>query len=399
VARLVISQVVSASGREVLIIAESTKSIQMNEDILERFLANRCSKEELEEIANWLKKQDNSLIDRIWWKKYWNSLDTNTDIHGLSETGLLDRIHHLLNLRMNTVRELSGNPSERPLMRLGRSLTKVAAILFLPLLLVSLIYYIQKRQEQTIIAQKPVYQQITSPVGNKTRMELADGSIVWLNHGSSLRFPLQFTGNKRTLFLEGEAYFEVQSDVSRPFIVKAKDLQFQATGTKFNIMAYPDEDIVEATLLEGKIALQKVLPDRSVKNLLNLEPNQQARYVPEENQIDYFDVDPANFISWKEGKLVMIDDPLSRIARKLERWYNVEIDFTQEEIGFIRYSGTFTNETLQQVLDLMKLATPIDYTIYPRERKPDGTYSLKRVVIGMKKGYNISVNTQSPKAL
>jgi len=158
-------------------------------------------------------------------------------------------------------------------------------------------------------------------------------------------------------------------------------------------MAYPDEDIVEATLLEGKIALQRVLPDRSVKNLLNLEPNQQARYVPEEKQIDYFDVDPANYSSWKDGKLVMMDDPLSRIARKLERWYNVEIDFTQEEMGFIRYSGTFTNETLQQVLDLMKLATPIDYTIYPREKNPDGTYSLLRVVISMKKGYKISVNT------
>jgi ferric-dicitrate binding protein FerR (iron transport regulator) len=373
----------------------------MDEKKIERFLSNQCSKEELNEIAEWLKNKNIGLEGRIWLKKYWKSLDTNRNIPELSEEGLLDRTHHLLNLRMNAANELSGKPKEKTLIRLGRAMIKAAAILFIPLLFVSLAYYMRNRQEpvyETITEQRPIYQQIDSPMGNKTRLELSDGSIVWLNHGSSLRFPLQFSGNKRTVYLEGEAYFEIQSSTARPFVVNASDLQFMATGTKFNIMAYPDEDVVEATLEEGKIALQKVLPDRSVKNLLSLAPNQQARYIPEEKQIDYFDVDPDNYISWKEGKLVMIDDPLTSIAKKLERWYNVEIDFTQEEIGFIRYSGTFTSETLQQVLDLMKLATPIDYTLYPRERKLDGTYSLQRVVISMKKGYKISVNTKSPES-
>ena len=371
----------------------------MNEEILGRFLSNRCTEDELKIVASWLKKEDESLKGWIWLKKYWNGLDTRDEVPEHSGMSLLDRTHHLLNIRMNSARELAGKPVEKPLMRIGKYLTRAAAILFIPLLFTSLVYYIQKRQEpipEKIVEQKPIYQQITSPMGNKTRLVLSDGSTVWLNHGSSLRFPLQFTGNKRTVHLEGEAYFEVKSNIASPFIVRASDLQFMATGTKFNIMAYPDEDVVEATLQSGKIALQKVCPDQSVNNLLTLAPNEQARYFPEESQINYFNVDPANYVSWKDGKLVMMNDPLSRIAKKLERWYNVNIDFTHEEMGYIRYSGTFTNETLTQVLELMKLATPIDYTIYHRKRKPDGTYSIPRVLIGIRKGYKISVNTRNP---
>lgn len=371
----------------------------MNEEIFQRFISNQCSEAELKIIASWLKKEDKSLKGWIWLKKYWNGLDTRNEIPELSGMNLLDRTHHQMNLRMSAEMELSGKPVEKPVIRIGKYLTRVAAILFIPLFFASLVYYMQQRHEpvsEKIVEQKPVYQQITSPMGNKTRLELSDGSTVWLNHGSSLRFPLQFTGNKRTVYLEGEAYFDVKSNIASPFIVRASDLQFMATGTKFNIMAYPDEDVVEVTLQSGKITLQEVLPDQSVNNLLILAPSEQARYFPEQSQIDYFDVDPANFVSWKDGKLVMMDDPLCRIAKKLERWYNVKIDFTQEEMGYIRYSGTFSNETLTQVLNLMKLATPIDYTIYPREKKPDGTYSLPRVLIALKKGYKISVNTKKP---
>jgi ferric-dicitrate binding protein FerR (iron transport regulator) len=370
----------------------------MKEEILERFLSNRCSKEELKTIAGWMKKESGSLESRIRWKKYWNGLNTNRDIPGLSEISLLNRIHHQLNIRLNAAHELSGKPVEKPLKRLGKILTKIAAILFIPLLFASLVYYLQRGQEpvaETITEQKPIYQQVTSPRGNKTRLELSDGSVVWLNHGSSLSFPLQFTGNNRMVYLEGEAYFEVKSNLARPFIVIARDLQFRATGTKFNIMAYPDEAVVEATLQSGKITLQKELPDRRVENLLNLEPSQQARYFTEEKRIDYFDVDPVNYVSWKDGKLVMMDDPLSQIVKKLERWYNVDINFTKEELGCIRYSGTFTDETLRQVLDLMKLATPIDYTIKPREKKSDGTYSLPLVLIGIKKGYKLLINNEN----
>ena len=216
----------------------------MNEEMLERFLSNKCSEDELKIVANWLQKEGKNLKGWIWLKKYWNGLDTGDEIPELSGMGLLDKTHHQMNLRMNTTGELSGNSVEKPVMRIGKYLTWVAAILFIPLFFASLAYYLHKRQEpvrERIVEQKPVYQQITSPMGNKTRLELSDGSIVWLNHGSSLRFPLQFTGKERMVHLEGEAYFKVKSNASRPFIVRASDLQFMATGTEFNIMAYPDE--------------------------------------------------------------------------------------------------------------------------------------------------------------
>jgi len=362
-------------------------------------ILHRINRKELSELADWLKKEGNDINSWIWWKKYWKELDSSSEIPELSGMGLLDKIHHQINLKMRVDGDFSGKNKERTLLRLGKYLSRAAAILFIPLLLVSLIYFSQDRQKpavQAITDQKSVYQKITSPVGNKTRLELADGSIVWLNHGSSLRFPLQFTGQKRTVYLEGEAYFEVKSNPASPFIVKASDLQFMATGTEFNIMAYPDEDVVEATLQSGRISLLKELPDNSDKNLLNLAPGQQAKYYPGESRIDHIDVDPDNYTSWKDGKLVMMNDPMSRIARKLERWFNVDIDFSSEELGYVRYSGTFTNETLAQVLDLMKLATPIDYTVYPRVKNQDGTYAVPRILIGVKKGYKLSKKPENP---
>jgi len=372
----------------------------MDKKILEKFLSNECSVDELRIVAEWLNKEGADLNGWIWLKKYWNCLDSSRDIPDLFEMKLLDRTHHALNLKMNLATGRT-RLREKPLVLIGRYFTRAAAILFLPLLFTSLLFYNHMRRQndlipETIANHNPVYQQITSPMGSKTRLELSDGSVVWLNHGSSLRFPLAFTDKERTVFLEGEAYFDIDADLYRPFIVRAGDMQFRATGTSFNIMAYPEENLVELTMEEGKVQLQKILSDRTLKNFLELDPGQQARYYPEKNRIDFEDVDPANYVSWKDGKLVMINDPLSRIARKLERWYNVEIDFTREEMGYIRYSGTFTDETLSQVLNLMELATPIDYTIYPRERKPDGTYTLPRVLIGLKKGYQLHITNKIP---
>ncbi len=371
----------------------------MNEEIFIKFLTNRCSREELSAVGKWINKEHGSIHSKIWFKKYWRNLDLNKDTPDLSDKNLLDRTHHLINLRANAARRLSGKVAKRPIVRLGRFLNRAAAILFLPLLVASLFYFVLNQQEHRpdiVRDQSPVYKTVSSPMGNRTKLELADHSNVYLNNGSSLRFPLEFNRDERLVYLIGEAYFEVNADSSRPFIVAAGDIQYRATGTEFNIMAYPEEKLIVATVESGKISIEKVLPDRTVKNYLELDPGQQASYYSEENKMDYMEVDPVNFISWKENRLVMIDDPLGRIATKLERWYNVKIDFEQDDMRVIKYSGTFTNETLTQVLDLMKLATPIDYKIYPRKLKSDGTYSLTRVVIGLKAGYELKVEKNIP---
>lgn len=371
----------------------------MNEELFKRFLSNSCSREELATIGKWIEKEKVSINSWIWFKKLWRELDKNKEIPELSGKNLLDRTHHQINLRMNVASRLSGKAERRPLARLGIFLSRIAAILFIPLFLASLLYFNKNRQDHSseiISEQNPIYQTISSPMGNRTKLELADHSVVWLNNGSSLRFPLEFKKEERIVYLEGEAYFEVNADPSRPFIVIVNDIQYRAIGTVFNIMAYPEEDLVITTLESGKIAIEKVSPDRTVKNYLELNPGQQARYYPEKHKIDYMEVDPANFVSWKDGKLIMMDDPLSRISKKLERWYNVKVDFEQEDLSVIKYTGTFTDETLTQVLDLMKLATPIDYHIYPRELKSDGTYTLPRVVIGLKAGYELNVKKNTP---
>jgi ferric-dicitrate binding protein FerR (iron transport regulator) len=209
-----------------------------------------------------------------------------------------------------------------------------------------------------------VYNTITTAKGNQYQLILADGSSVWLNAASSIRFPAAFAGNERRVEITGEAYFEVAHNAAKPFKVlyttNAGDKgEVQVLGTHFNINAYDNEASVKTTLVEGKV---KVTQAASIVQLL---PSQEAVFSKNNNQLKVQAADVEEAIAWKTGMFEFHDADLHSIMRQLSRWYDVEIKFTGTVSNKL-YNGSIRRQaTLSQVLQILKLAG-VNYTLDER---------------------------------
>jgi ferric-dicitrate binding protein FerR (iron transport regulator) len=225
------------------------------------------------------------------------------------------------------------------------------------------------------------YNEVFSSVDAITKVTLPDGSNVWLNHNSSLKYPSSFQGNSRITELEGEGYFEVAHNAKIPFIVKTGEIQIKATGTTFNIMAYPDEARVETSLIEGKVELELMDHAGKLTPLIRLKPSDLAIFKKTGYEITTRTISDDRYFSWKEGKLVFNEEPMGEVAKKLGRWFNVDIKIEDPELLELTYTATFVQETLPQVLELMAMASPIKYSISKREKMSNGTFSKRKIIL------------------
>jgi transmembrane sensor len=227
------------------------------------------------------------------------------------------------------------------------------------------------------------YTVIKAPYGARTEISMPDGSTVWLNAGSTIRYMNIFNRTNRQIDLNGEAYFKVAKNKELPFDVRTGDLSIQALGTEFNVKSYDDEDIIETTLVQGKIAIKQGARRRSIY----LEPNQKAIFVKDKDNFKIRDlkslkkdvpevlhvqkgkiyvaekVDPEPLVAWKDNRLILKGEELTDLVIKLERKYDVTFIFGNEKMKSFRFSGTLDNETITQVLDVLKLSAPIDYKL------------------------------------
>jgi len=209
------------------------------------------------------------------------------------------------------------------------------------------------------------YCELVVPKGQKSQLNLPDGTTVWLNSESRLRYPADFLQGERWADLSGEAFFDVARNTGKPFVVKTTDFNIKVTGTKFNVTAYKDFDRTEASLEEGKIEL---LSSSGRTKIVELEPNQKIIFSKGGHEYSIVRSKPGIESSWKNNEFVFEDIEFSEFAKRLERWYDVEILFTDPELFKIRYTGKFKNkETIWQVLDMIKLTTNIEYTLNDRK--------------------------------
>jgi transmembrane sensor len=184
------------------------------------------------------------------------------------------------------------------------------------------ISYLQTQETKN---SNPVYNTVATANGNQYQLVLTDGSKVWLNAASSIRFPATFTGNERKVDITGEVYFEVAKDATKPFKVSFKDKsgapeEIQVLGTHFNVNAYPDEPEMKTTLLEGSVRI------KNTNGVKMLEPGQQARIKPGGIEIKK-DVDIEQVMAWKNGYFIFDNTDVHTLMRQVSRWYNVEINF------------------------------------------------------------------------
>jgi transmembrane sensor len=196
---------------------------------------------------------------------------------------------------------------------------------------------------------------VTTPRGGTYQVVLPDGTEVWLNADSKIRFPSQFTGAKRQIFLEGEAYFQVAKDKAHPFIVQSKGQEVTVLGTHFNINAYEDEMAVRTTLLEGRVDVNGTI----------LSPNQQA--INAGSNIQVKAIDPASAIDWKNGEFVSENENLASIMRKVSRWYNVEVVYASEELKKRTFDGSLSRyDNVSRILKAIEFAGAVKFKVEGR---------------------------------
>jgi ferric-dicitrate binding protein FerR (iron transport regulator) len=264
-------------------------------------------------------------------------------------------------------------------------LERVAAVLFLPLLIASLSYYFINKPAVEL---QSSFNEIDNAYGTVSKLTLPDGTKVWLNSGSHFKYPLSFSNKVRKVYLSGEAYFEVSKNKRKPFVVATSDVDVMATGTVFNVMAYDNEDNIEATLVSGKISMAKETASSIIPTpIMSVNPGQKAILNKKKKKIAVTNVDVTKIISWKEGKLIFENDPMDVVIKKLDRWYNTNIILVDDELRTYSYTATFTGETLVQILELLKYSAPIEYTIFPRKKNDNNTFSKGKIEIRLQKGY------------
>lgn len=218
------------------------------------------------------------------------------------------------------------------------------------------------RQQDHPQTQNLVFNEIYVPYGQTFKITLSDGTKVWLNAGTRLRFPqnLNASTQNRIVYLEGEAYFDVTKDEKRPFIVNAQNIDIKVLGTQFNVSAYESDESIATTLVEGSVNVyENSNPDRKIL----LDPSDQASFIRRSGAFTKQKVDTRLFTSWMENKLIIDNLPFEQILKKLERAHNVTIINKAEHLSHEVYKGEFDNERIESILNTIASSTPFNYTI------------------------------------
>ncbi len=198
--------------------------------------------------------------------------------------------------------------------------------------------------------------------GQKMQMTLPDGTKVWLNSGSKLTYTADFNRSERIVSLEGEAFFDVTKDLSKKFKVKTSDVDIVVKGTSFDISAYNDDQEISVSLLEGKVAIT----DKAGKHMTDLNPDELAIISRQSMKYTLFKDDANAYRSWTQDQLIFYNEDIYKVAKKLERWYGINIELVNPDEKQ-KYTFSVKTESLRELLELFNKLTPIDYKINGKE--------------------------------
>ncbi|TAJ12066.1 FecR family protein [Marinilabiliaceae bacterium JC017] len=322
----------------------------ISEKILTDYLKGICSDAQAKEVEEWILCHEDSQAVNEFLNKAWNEAKHQPLGLSFEEKRLL-----LSELRSQIgINTLQSNRKSF-VKSLGRFAQRAAAILFLPLIVASVILYTKVDLSDNTPQLIATY----APVGQQAKVMLPDGTEVVLNSDSHLEYSSDFGDGTRDVILSGEAHFHVQKG-EIPFIVNTSHLNVKVLGTVFNVSAYEEDEFVSTTLEEGKILLE----NEELKLSKILKPGFRARLNLTENKLSIREVDVKKYSAWKEGKLVFVNEPLSKIKEKLERKFDVEIILSEELLKEdYRYTAEFKNETITEILAALNFINPIRYKV------------------------------------
>ncbi len=316
----------------------------MSEELLIRFLTWTCTPEELFTIEQWI-SADRANADWLFEMEHvWSLKD---ELHFSDRKEIETAYRRFIHSTTQTKSKQAVNR------QLNYGWIKYAAALVIVFLLATNIYQAFKSKSSNELATNT----IEVPIGQHVAITLADGTKVWLNSGSVLSYPTKFDQKNRTVRLDGEGYFEVTSDKEHPFVVNTTMLEVKVLGTKFNIQAYPDEDIA-VSLLEGQLYVQA-----GEKSVL-MAANELVVWSKISGLIHHKNKTVQHAVQWTSGELMFVDERLADIAKILERHFGVTITIGTPKLAEERFTcRTQPGATLEQVLNLLKTTQKMNYSI------------------------------------
>jgi ferric-dicitrate binding protein FerR (iron transport regulator) len=238
-----------------------------------------------------------------------------------------------------------------------------------------------------LIAGKTSFQQmatastiVATNEGEKAHILLADSTEIILNSGSKLQYNGHYNLEDRIVKFTGEAFFDVSTNPEKPFVVQLEQMRISATGTRFNIFSFGNEDRVETTLEEGAITVSI-----KGKEPVYVKSGQQVVYFVKSKNVLVRDVVTDTYTSWKENKLRFNDTPFEEVLRRIGRKYNVKFEITNRDLLNLKYTATFIDESIEEVMQMLKTVSPITYEIINRTSINDKQYLKPRIVVGKRK--------------
>ena len=242
---------------------------------------------------------------------------------------------------------------------------KMAASYLIPMLLLSASVYFY-RQSENNLADKVALVEHFVPAGKREMVVLPDSSRVWLNSGSLLLYPSSFTGEHREVYLSGEGYFDVQKNPEKPFIVKVRALDVEVLGTRFDLQAYPESQLVTTTLEQGSVCVHLKNDDKSIYRLV---PDDQLVYNVNSGKTDVCQVVSSDYSDWRDGGLFFDNYSFKEVIRILERTYGMSVHLKTSAYNENRLTVHFNkNESIENVMMLLKELVPgLDYQIVDKD--------------------------------
>ena len=322
---------------------------------IEEVLAGIASPEDAKYVAEWFATEEGSdYLEAAMTQDYELIKNEFADLyvdHDIPSKKILEQIRK--NIRIK---------------KLKRICFRVAAVLIPVVLIVGL--YMQLNSKVDLFGTSE-YEEVVVDKGERIQIMFQDGTKVYINSDSKLRYPKKFALNTREVYLEGEAYFVVAKNKNRPFIVNLSGPAIHVLGTSFNVSAYKDDSMIETTLVEGSVKLNVVSGGKRMTQML--KPNEKAEYQKGAGKIKVFGVNTEYDTAWKNGEIIFRNHPMDKVLKTLERHYHVVFEVKDNEILKSIITARFKDEQLPQVLEYLKLASGIQYAIHKPTVKDSGS--------------------------